>query len=243
MGGKTLGFPEPGISSVKKGESLRDTISMYDSYSDLIIMRHKWAGAAKLASEVAKKPVINAGDGNREHPTQAMLDLYTIRKVIGRLDSLKVGILGDLKYGRTGSSLSYGLSNFKDVELFFISPPILQMRPEVKLFLTLKCIKFHETTNPYEVIKYLDVLYVTRIQKERFPDPSEYEKVRGAYIVDEKLINEGKPELKVMHPLPRIDEIPYEVDKLPQATYIGQAENGPYVRQALIALVMGVYDE
>jgi len=243
MGGNYIGFSDASISSVGKGESLRDTIRMYDTYSDLIILRHPCAGAAKFASEVARKPVINAGDGNREHPTQAMLDLYTIRKEIGRLDSIKIGIMGDLKYGRTGSSLSYALTKFKNVEIFFITPPTLEMREEVKLYLEKNNVKYVETHDPTEVISELDVLYVTRIQRERFTDISEYEKVRGTYVVDKKLLEMGKKGLKVMHPLPRVDEIPFDVDETPQAIYIGQAENGPYVRAALLSLILGVYHE
>jgi aspartate carbamoyltransferase catalytic subunit len=243
MDGRVIGFAEPEISSVGKGESLRDTIRMYDSYSDAIILRHPKAGAAKFAAEIAKVPVINAGDGNREHPTQAMLDLFTIRKSVGRLDSLKVGVLGDLRYGRTCSSLSYALANFDDVELTFIAPEIIQVRPEVELFLRAKRVEYSKTTDPREVLGRLDVLYVTRIQKERFADISEFEKVRGSYIVDKKLLQMGKPDLKVMHPLPRIDEIPLEVDETPNAVYIGQAENGLYVRMALLNLILGGIDE
>ena len=243
MDGRIIGFAEPDISSVGKGESLRDTIRMYDSYSDAIILRHPKAGAAKFASEIAEVPVINAGDGNHEHPTQAMLDLYTIRKSVGRLEALKIGILGDLKYGRTCSSLSYALANYDGVELTFIAPDIIQVRPEVELFLQQKGVKFSKTDDPRVVLSDLDVLYVTRIQKERFPDISEFEKVRGSYIVDKMLLQAGKPDLKVMHPLPRIDEIPLEVDETPNAVYIGQAENGLYVRMALLNLILGDQDE
>ena len=239
LGGRDpLGFREPTQSSVKKGESFVDTIRAYDMYGHAICLRHYAAGAAKLAAEVAKKPVINCGDGNNEHPTQGILDLSTIKKVVGKIDGLKIAVMGDLKYGRTGSSLCYALANY-DVELFFVTPPTLKMRDEVKLYLKEKDIKHSEYTNPDDVIPLIDVLYVTRIQEEKFPDKVEYEKVKGAYIVDMKLLEGGKKTLKVMHPLPRIDEVSTDVDESPFQAYFMNEERGPYCRAGLFKLLFG----
>lgn len=239
LGCKTTGFAAPEKSSVVKGETLHDTIRMYEGYGvDCIVMRHNLMGASVFATEVAKVPVISGGDGSREHPTQAMVDLYTMRKAFGKIDGLKVGILGDLKYGRTASSLSYGLSNY-DVELTFIAPEALTARREIVQYLKNKGVKVTTTRDVHAVIGSLDVLYVTRIQKERIPDPTEYERVRGLYQVDMTLLREGKKGLRVMHPLPRVDELATEVDGSEYAQYFVQAAAGVPLRMALLEMVIG----
>ncbi len=233
------GVREPNSSSLAKGETLNDTIKMFEGYgSNCFVIRHEKSGSARFASEVASVPVVNAGDGNREHPTQAMLDLYTIGQKLGKLDGISVGVLGDLRYSRTAPSLSYALTNY-DAKLFFIAPDSLQIQPRVERELNKKGTKFQKLGDPKEVMDKLDVLYVTRIQKERFPDPTEYEKVRGSYVVDEKLVSMGKKGLGVMHPLPRVDELKPEVDKLENAWYFEQAKNGTVVRAALLYLILG----
>jgi aspartate carbamoyltransferase catalytic subunit len=195
-------------------------------------------GAAKFAAEVAGVPVINAGDGSREHPTQAMLDLYTIQKVCGTIDGLRIGVLGDLKYGRTASSLSYALAHY-DVELVFIAPEALQIRREVELFLAERGTRVQREVDLEKTISSLDVLYVTRIQKERIPDPTEYERLRGLYQLNLDLLENARPGLKILHPLPRVDEIPPEVDGTGRAQYFPQAANGLPVRTALFHLLLG----
>jgi len=239
LGCSVTGFANPSESSVTKGETLYDTVRMFEGYgARCLIIRHNMMGAAKFAAEVSKVPIINAGDGSREHPTQAMLDLYSIRKTMGRIDGLKVGILGDLKYGRTASSLSYALANY-DVEISFIAPEALQIRPEVAFYLRERNLKVSLKSDLKEAVETLDVLYVTRIQKERIPDPTEYEKVRGKYKVDLELLKEAKNTLKVMHPLPRVDELPSEVDGSKFATYFMQAAAALPLRMALIMMVLG----
>ena len=239
LGCRTTGFSAPEKASVAKGETLNDTIKMYEGYgADCIVIRHNLMGASRFAAEVSSVPVISGGDGSREHPTQAMVDLYTIRKAFGRIDGLHVGILGDLKYGRTASSLSYGLSNY-EVEISFIAPDLLAARRETLRALKEKGTKVHSTADIKEVIGSLDVLYVTRIQKERIPDPTEYERVRGLYRVNLDLLREGKKGLKVMHPLPRLDELAIEVDGTDYAGYFAQAAAGVPLRMALLRMVVG----
>jgi len=195
-------------------------------------------GAAKFASEVTEVPVINAGDGSREHPTQAMLDLYAMREAFGQIDGLKVGMLGDLKYGRTASSLSYALSNFP-VEITYVAPEALQIRPEVEQFMKQRGTRISKTSNLKDAIASLDVLYVTRIQKERIPDPTEYERVKGLYLVDRELLKFAKKSLRVMHPLPRLDEVSSDLDDSGFAYYFLQAAGGLPLRMALLKLIMG----
>jgi aspartate carbamoyltransferase catalytic subunit len=239
LGCSTTGFTAPDQSSVAKGETLHDTIKMYEGYgADCIVMRHNLMGASRFAAEVASVPVISGGDGSREHPTQAMVDLYTIRKAFGKIDGLHVGILGDLRYGRTASSLSYGLSNY-DVEVSMIGPDMLSARRETLRFLAEKKVKVRRYTDVRDVIGSLDVLYVTRIQKERIPDPTEYEKLRGLYRVTLDLLRQGKKGLKVMHPLPRVDELAYEIDDTEYASYFVQAAAGVPLRMALLGAVVG----
>ncbi|MHC1590135.1 MAG: aspartate carbamoyltransferase [Candidatus Hecatellaceae archaeon] len=237
MGGGIIGFGEPEMSSVKKGETLADTIRVVENYVDALVLRHPMEGSARLAADFAEVPVINAGSGAEEHPTQALLDLYTIYKEKGQIDGLEIGILGDLRYGRTVHSLSYALANYK-VTLHLISPPELRMRREVFWDIKGK-IQVEQAENVEDVISRLDVLYVTRIQKERFPDPAEYERVKGAYKIDGELLAKAKPELIVMHPLPRVDEITPEVDQTRHAVYFRQVRYGLITRMALLGLVMG----
>jgi len=237
LGGNVIGFAEPGVSSVWKGESLADTVRVVENYSDVIVLRHPLEGAARLAAEYAKVPVINAGSGAEEHPTQALLDLYTILKHKGRIDGLSIILMGDLRYGRTVHSLAYALSLY-DVDLHLVSPDLLKMRREVIEDIKDR-IKVTEHTDLMEILPDADVLYVTRIQKERFPDLGEYEKVRGSYVIDLNVLKKAKDDLIVLHPLPRVDEISVEVDSTSFAKYFEQTKNGVVVRMALLALVLG----
>jgi aspartate carbamoyltransferase catalytic subunit len=237
LGGSTIGFAEAEIASVKKGENLADTVRTVENYADIIALRHPLEGAAKLAAEFSKVPIINAGSGAEEHPTQALIDLYTMHKEKGKIDGLKIALIGDLRYGRTVHSLAYALSLY-DIELYLISPETLRMRREVIRTIHNK-ISIIEDTNLEKIIPQIDVLYVTRIQKERFPDPAEYAKVKGAYKIDLKTLKSAKKDLIILHPLPRVDEIATEVDSTPQARYFQQVWNGIVVRMALLALVLG----
>ena len=235
---RVTGFSSPEKSSTVKGETLHDTVRMYESYRvDCIVMRHNMMGAARYAAEVAKAPVVSGGDGSREHPTQAMVDMYTMRKQFGKIDGLRIGILGDLKYGRTASSLSYGLSNY-DVEITFVAPDSLSPREEIEHYLKARNVRVRKTQNVKDVIGDLDVLYVTRIQKERIPDPTEYERVKGLYQVNLALLKEGKESLRVLHPLPRVDELSTDVDASSYQEYFVQAGAGVPLRTALLGMVM-----
>jgi aspartate carbamoyltransferase catalytic subunit len=237
LGGSVIGFAEAEIASVKKGENLADTVRTVENYADVIALRHPLDGAAKLAAEFSKVPIINAGSGAEEHPTQALLDLYTMQKEKGRIDGLKIALVGDLRYGRTVHSLAYALSLY-NVELHLVSPESLRMRREVLGTIQDK-IMVTEGSNLEKVIPEIDVLYVTRIQKERFPDPAEYAKVKGTYKIDLKTLSNARKDLIILHPLPRIDEIASEVDSTSQARYFQQVWNGIVVRMALLALVLG----
>jgi aspartate carbamoyltransferase catalytic subunit len=237
LGGANIGFAEPEIASVKKGETLADTVRVVENYADVIALRHGLEGAAKLAAEFSKVPIINSGTGAEEHPTQAMIDLYTINKEKGKIDGLKVAFIGDLRYGRTVHSLAYALAQYK-IELYLISPETLRMRKDVLQTIKTK-IPVIEDATLEAIMPQLDVLYVTRIQKERFPDAAEYAKVKGAYKIDLKTLNTAKKDMIIMHPLPRVDEIAPEVDSTPQARYFQQVYNGVVVRMALLALVLG----
>ena len=238
MGGNTVGFSDPKTASVAKGECLADSIRMLDGYSDLIILRHPLEGAARFASEVAEAPVINGGSGAGEHPTQALLDMYTILMEKGTLNGLRIGFVGDLRYGRTVHSLAYALVNY-DITFDFVAPPELRMRREILEDLEQKNISFIERIELEPVLPEIDVCYVTRIQKERFPDPADYEKVRGSYQITRKLLRGAKEGMLVMHPLPRVDEIAFDVDNLPNAVYFRQAKNGMYVRMSLLKHILG----
>jgi len=235
LGGQVLGFSDPKKTSVAKGETLYDTVKMLESYSDVIVVRHKIEGAARLASESTSVPVINAGDGANQHPTQTLLDLYTIMKSKGKLNGLTVAMIGDLKYGRTVHSLATALSLFK-TKLMFVAPDSLKMPEEFLKHLT---VPYIETDDMSKAIKSADVIYMTRIQGERFPDPVDYEKVKGVYVLTAEMLESAKKDMKVMHPLPRVDEIAKDVDDTEHAVYFEQAKNGVTVRQALLAMVLG----
>lgn len=237
LGGSTIGFAEAEIASVRKGENLADTIRTVENYADIIALRHPLEGAAKLAAEFSKIPILNAGSGAEEHPTQALMDLYTVQKEKGKIDGLKIALVGDLRYGRTVHSLAYALSLY-NIGLYLISPESLRMRHEVTRAIRNK-ISIIENTNLEKIIPQIDVLYVTRIQKERFPDPAEYAKVKGIYKIDLKTLKSAKKDLIILHPLPRVDEIAAEVDSTPQARYFQQVWNGIVVRMSLLALVLG----
>ena len=238
LGGRVIGFADPSGTSQKKGESLADTIRMADSYSDAIVVRHPQEGAARLAAEFANGPVLNAGDGAGQHPTQCLLDLFTIKTEKKKIEKNNIILLGDLKYGRTVHSLAYALSIY-GADLTFVSPPSLKMPKEV----ISECIELGvdptQTSNLEKAIKDADVLYATRIQKERFPDAEEYNKVVGSYRINNEILKNAKENLIVMHPLPRITEIDPEVDITNHAVYFKQAFNGIPIRMALLALVLG----
>ncbi|MGQ9530796.1 MAG: aspartate carbamoyltransferase [Candidatus Bathycorpusculaceae bacterium] len=237
LGGSTIGFAEAEIASVKKGENLADTVRTVENYADVIAVRHPLEGAARLAAEFAKVPIINGGSGAEEHPTQALLDLYTIMKEKGKIDSLKIAFVGDLRYGRTVHSLAYALSLF-NIELYLVSPESIKMRREFLQTIKEK-IPVMERTSLEKIIPIIDVLYVTRIQKERFSDPAEYAKVKGSYKIDLATLKEAKKDLIVLHPLPRVDEIAAEVDNTSYARYFQQVWNGVVLRMALLALILG----
>ena len=239
LGAKVIGFSEPGSSSVQKGESLRDTIKTVANYSDIIVMRHPKEGSARFASEVSDVPIINAGDGANQHPTQTLLDMYSIRKTQGTLDNLNIAFVGDLKYGRTVHSLVMALCNY-NTTFHLVSPMELKLPSSVKIHIKERELSYFQYTDIAEVIPKVDILYVTRIQKERFSDPLDYEKVRNSYILRNSMLENAKPNLKIMHPLPRVNEIAVDVDDNPKAYYFTQALNGVYVRQALLAAILGV---
>lgn len=241
LGGEVLGFADPSASSAKKGETLADTIRMASAYSDLIVLRHPQEGAARLASKFSDVPVINGGDGAGQHPTQTLLDLLTIRRETGKIDGRKVALVGDLKYGRTVHSLTYALAMF-DVELTFVAPPSLQMPSEVVELAEQMGAKTSKADTVEEIVGDADVIYVTRIQKERFPDPAEYQKVAGIYEITPELLEHAKKTAIVMHPLPRVKEISPEVDSTRYAAYFKQAFYGVPTRMALIGLVTGVLE-
>ena len=237
LGGSTIGFAEAEIASVKKGENLADTVRTVENYADVIALRHPLEGAARLAAEFSRVPIINGGSGAEEHPTQALLDLYTMQKEGGKIDRLKIAMVGDLRYGRTVHSLAYALSLY-DIELYLVSPETLKMRREV-LQTIKERIPVTERTSLERIVPLVDILYVTRIQKERFPDPVEYAKVKGSYRIDLDALSEAKKDLVILHPLPRIDEIASEVDSTRYARYFQQVRNGIVVRMALLALILG----
>jgi len=239
LGGKVIGFSDTATSSVSKGETLKDTILTVSNYSDLIVMRHPKEGSARYASEVSPVPIINAGDGANQHPTQCLLDLYSIRKTQGKLTNIEIAFVGDLKYGRTVHSLVIALCNF-NASFHFVSPPSLKLPESVKHFIKENKLKFKEYTDINEILPKADVVYMTRIQQERFSDPIEYEKVKNAYILTKDMLDDTKKNLKILHPLPRVNEINEEVDETEQAYYFRQALNGVFVRQALLTSILGV---
>ena len=232
LGGEGIGFESSGSSSVSKGESIADTAKMFEGYSDALVIRHELEGVSKFISDIVDVPVINAGDGAGQHPTQTLLDLYTIKKEIGEIDNLKIALIGDLKFGRTVHSLSNALGLFNNVKIYLISPPELKMPQEVLHDINKTNIEYVELDNIEDIIDDVNVLYVTRIQKERFADIDEYNKIKGAYIINRKML-EGK-DLIVMHPLPRIDEIDTDVDNTKYNKYFAQAANAVPVRMAIL---------
>ena len=239
LGGRIIGFTDAASSSVKKGESLKDTILTVNNYSDLIVMRHPLEGSARYASEVSNIPIINAGDGANQHPTQCLLDLYSIQKTQGTLENLKISLVGDLKYGRTVHSLLIAMSHFNPT-FNFIAPDELKMPNEYKMLLDKKGIKYNEYSNLAENIKDSDIVYMKRVQQERFVDPLEYEKVKNIYILKNNMLEDTLDNLKILHPLPRVNEIDVDVDKNKKAYYFEQALNGVFTRQAIIAKILGL---
>ncbi len=238
LGGGVIGFDSPEGTSVAKGESLEDTVKTLGQYSDVIVVRHSQIGSAHRAAEATDVPVINGGDGSNEHPTQGLLDLYTIRKEKGGIDGLKVAIAGDIKHTRSAHSLAYGLSNYK-VKQYFVAPQPLQLQEEMERELVKRGVEFEKLSSITEVIDKVDVLYVTRLQEERFPNQKEAEKFRGSYTIYPRLLEKAKKEMIIMHHLPRLWEIPLEVDETPHARYFQQEFNGLVVRCALLCLVLG----
>ena len=240
LGGRVIGFQDASTTSSTKGETLKDTILMVSNYADVIIMRHYLEGAVRYASEVTDVPLINAGDGANQHPSQTLLDLYSIQKTQGRLDNLTVTMVGDLKYGRTVHSLIVGLSHFHPT-FHFVAPHELSMPEEQKQFCRAHNIAFHEhTVFSEEIINQTDILYMTRVQRERFTDPMEYERVKNVYILHRRMLDGSRENLRVLHPLPRVNEISYDVDDSPKAYYIQQARNGLFTREAIICDVLGI---
>jgi len=239
LGGRIIGFADVACTSVTKGETLKDTIKMVNGYVDLIIIRHPLEGSARFASELASVPVINAGDGANQHPSQTLLDLYSIRKTQGTLENLNIFMIGDLKYGRTVHSLLMAMSNFNPT-FCFIAPEALKMPVEYKFYLHTRGIRFFEYPEFSDIIHKADIIYMTRVQKERFSDPIEYEKNKNAYVLNNDMLENTKPTVRVLHPLPRVNEIDLDVDDNPKAYYFTQALNGVFVRQAIIAKVLGL---
>ncbi len=240
LGASVIGFSDAATSSATKGETLKDTIMMVSSYADVIAMRHKLEGAARYASEVSQVPIINAGDGANQHPSQTMLDLYSIKKTQGTLEGLKIHLVGDLKYGRTVHSLLHAMRHFNPT-FCFISPNELRMPEEYRLFCEKNNIPYTETTEfSEEVIADADIIYMTRVQRERFSDVMEYEKVKNCYRLTNAMLANTKENLRILHPLPRVNEIAQDVDANPKAYYFQQAQNGLYVREAIICDVLGI---
>ena len=239
LGGRVIGFSDSGATSSSKGETLHDTIKMVSNYADLIVMRHPLEGSARLASEVSSVPIVNAGDGANQHPSQTLLDMYSILKTQGALENMKIFMVGDLKYGRTVHSLLQAMSTFKTT-FYFISPDELQMPSVYKLYLDKIGIKYHEGKNFTEHLPEADIIYMTRVQQERFTDPIEYERVKNAYILRRDMLKDCKKTMKVLHPLPRVNEIHTDVDASPHAYYFDQARNGVFVRMAIITSILGI---
>ena len=240
LGAKVIGFTDPKVTSSTKGETLKDTIMMVSNYADVIVMRHYLEGAAKYASEVSPVPVVNAGDSANQHPSQTLLDLYSINKTQGKLDDLHILLVGDLKYGRTVHSLIMAMRHFNPT-FHFIAPEELSMPEELKAYCREQGIKYEEQTDfNEEVIAKADIIYMTRVQRERFTDLMEYERVKDVYILRAAMLRNAKPNMKILHPLPRVNEIAYDVDDDPHAYYFEQARNGLYAREAIICDVLGL---
>ena len=240
LGARVIGFTDPKVTSSTKGETLKDTIMMVSNYADVIVMRHHLEGAARYASEVSPVPIVNAGDGANQHPSQTMLDLYSIYKTQGTLENLNIYLVGDLKYGRTVHSLLMAMRHFNPV-FHFIAPEELKMPEEYKIYCRQNNIRYVEHTDfNEEIIADADILYMTRVQRERFTDMMEYERVKNVYILRSKMLEQTRPNLRILHPLPRVNEIAYDVDDSPKAYYFQQALNGLYAREAILCDVLGI---
>lgn len=240
LGGRVIGFSDTANTSVSKGETFHDTIMVISNYCDMIVMRHYIEGAARYASEISKVPVVNAGDGANQHPSQTLLDLYSIKKTQGKLDHINIMMVGDLKYGRTVHSLLQALSHFNPT-FTFVAPEELKMPEEYKIYCREHGIKFVEHTDfTEEIIADADILYMTRVQRERFTDLMEYERVKNIYILRNKMLEHTRPNLRILHPLPRVNEIALDVDDNPKAYYFQQAQNGLYAREAILCDVLGI---
>jgi aspartate carbamoyltransferase catalytic subunit len=239
LGGKIVGFSDSSSTSVTKGETLNDTIRTVNNYCDLIVMRHPIEGSARFASEIATVPVINAGDGANQHPSQTLLDLYSIKKTQGRLDNLNIFLVGDLKYGRTVHSLMMAMSRW-NATFNFISPEELKMPEEYKIYLDNACLKYYDHTYFTDIITKADIIYMTRVQRERFSDPIEYEKVKNVYVLKNAMLANTRNNMRILHPLPRVNEIATDVDTNPKAYYFEQALNGVFTRQAILCTLLGI---
>ncbi len=239
LGARVIGFSDTTNTSVSKGETFHDTIQVISNYCDMIVMRHSLEGAPRYASEFSKVPIVNAGDGANQHPSQTLLDLYSIKKTQGTLDGINIMMVGDLKYGRTVHSLLQALSHF-DTKFTFVAPPELRMPEEYKQFLRDKGLEYTETTEIGDAINEADIVYMTRVQRERFTDPMEYERVKNVYVLKNSMLEGTKDNMRILHPLPRVGEIAYDVDQNPKAYYFNQTENGVYTRMAIISYLLGV---
>ena len=239
LGARVIGFSDTANTSVSKGETFHDTIQAIANYCDMIVMRHSLEGAPRYASEFSKVPIVNAGDGANQHPSQTLLDLYSIKKAQGRLDDINIVMIGDLKYGRTVHSLLQALSHF-NARFTFVAPPELRMPEEYKQFLRDHNLRYTETTEIGDAIRDADIVYMTRVQRERFTDPMEYERVKNVYVLKNSMLEGTKETMKILHPLPRVGEIDPDVDANPKAYYFNQTENGVYTRMAIISYLLGV---
>lgn len=239
LGGRVIGFSDTANTSVSKGESFNDTICTVSNYCDMIVMRHFIEGAARYASEVSSVPIVNAGDGSNQHPSQTLLDLYSIKKTQGKLENIHIMMVGDLKYGRTVHSLIQALSHF-GAKFTFVAPKELELPNEYKIFLKDNSMEFIETQDMMKYIKDVDIIYMTRVQKERFSDLMEYEKTKNAYVLSSDMLEETKDNMKILHPLPRVGEISKDVDQHPKAYYFQQTKNGVYIRMAIISYLLGL---
>ena len=239
LGARVIGFSDTANTSVSKGETFHDTIQVISNYCDMIVMRLSLEGAPRYASEFSKVPIVNAGDGANQHPSQTLLDLYSIKKTQGTLDGINIMMIGDLKYGRTVHSLLQALSHFNTM-FTFVAPPELRMPEEYKQFLRDKGLEYTETTEIGDAINEADIVYMTRVQRERFTDPMEYERVKNVYVLKNSMLDNTKDNMRILHPLPRVGEIAYDVDQHPKAYYFNQTENGVYTRMAIISYLLGV---
>lgn len=239
LGARVIGFSDTTNTSVSKGETFHDTIMTISNYCDMIVMRHSLEGAPKYASEISKVPIVNAGDGANQHPSQTLLDLYSIIKTQGTLDGLNIMMVGDLKYGRTIHSLLQALSHF-NTKFTFVAPPELELPEEYKWYLKERGLEYTEKREIDEAINEADIVYMTRVQRERFLDPMEYERVKNVYVLRNNMLDDTKDNMRILHPLPRVNEIAADVDSNPKAYYFQQTENGVYIRMAIISYLLGV---